>query len=110
MSREPRPTYYSAPSLTEGMQWVASLCDERGGRAEVLMSAETDRNKKPYVCVSVRHYYAPRNGSYELMMFEELRVYESVHTSIGAILMKLAHRLEQRLHDREATAAKQAHF
>lgn len=110
MSSHQGKTYYTNPTLYEGMEWVDSLTEHRGGCAEVLMSMETDKQGRKYIQIAVRHYYVNRQRGWELMEQTELRSYAGNFTSVGAILMKLAHQLEHKLSERERLAETQAHF
>lgn len=101
---------YTGPTLQEGMAWCDDLLRGRGGRYRVLMENFTDKQERKYVCVAVQYWRRQVGDRYEGWASEELRVYGDTHVRIGAVLMKLAMRLEHKLSAREYDAGEQAHF
>lgn len=101
---------YAPPSLQDGMEWCDDVAAAHNRSYRVLMESYRDSQNRQYTCVALQVWSGRRGDSFTGWRAVEMRVYESTRTSIGAVLITLAHRLDAELNAAERAAEKQAHF
>lgn len=101
---------YAPPTLQEGLEWCDGVSAAHNRSYRVLIESYRDHNQRPYACVALQVWSGRRGDSFAGWKAVEMRVYPTTATSIGAVLITLAHRLDAVLNDDERTAETQAHF